>query len=137
MVEIHLSEKRVYAFTHIWIQDVAYQSLLKPAQQQLHLRLVRARQVGEQLYELAEQLDGPTYRQEAHYSLGHTLYLLGDITSAYRHLQRGIAMVAPGQPHSVIMGLMNRQQFPLYPKDPIRPVSEGSLGAISCPMCRV
>jgi tetratricopeptide (TPR) repeat protein len=243
MVEIHLSEKLVYTFTHVFIQDVAYQSLLKPARQQLHLRraqylaaglpmstaaqpewvahhyteagvlaqalpywqqagqqalqraaytesadlftkalkliaalpnpaeyrpfeldvrialgqalmasqgyaapvvgqtyerawelcrqggdarqqffilrglrrfydnwgdLVRARQVGEQLYELAEQLDGSTYRQEAHYSLGHTLYLLGDITSAYRHLQRGIALVAPGQPHSVIMGLMNR-----------------------------
>jgi len=61
-----------------------------------------------ELYELAEQFDDPTYRQEAHYSLGHTLYLLGDITAAYRHLQRGIALVAPEQPHSVIMGLMNR-----------------------------
>jgi adenylate cyclase len=243
MVEMHLSEKLVYAFTHVLIQDVTYQSLLKPARQQLHLRMaqcltaespmstaaqpewiahqyteagclaqalpywqqagqqalqraaytesaelftkaleliaalpnpaahrpfeldvrialgqalmasqgyaapvvgqtyerawelcrqggdarqqffilrglrrfydnrgdfVRARQVGERLYELAEQFDDPTYRQEAHYSLGHTLYLLGDITAAYQHLQRGIALVAPEQPHSVIMGLMNR-----------------------------
>ena len=61
-----------------------------------------------ELYELAEQFDGPTDRQEAHYSLGHTLYLLGDITAAYRHLQRDIALVVPEQPHSVIMGLMNR-----------------------------
>ena len=31
---------------------------------------------------LAEQFDGPTDRQEAHYSLGHTLYLLGDLAQA-------------------------------------------------------
>src|SRR5688500_7258191 len=29
------------------------------------------------------------------------------------------------------------QQFPLYPKDPIRPVSEGSFGAISCSICHL
>ena len=70
--------------------------------------LQRARQVGEQMYELAAQLDGPTYRQEAHYSLGHTLYYQGDILAASQHLKRGIALVDPEQPLSVRLGVISR-----------------------------
>ena len=36
-----------------------------------------------------------------------------------------------------VVGLHARQQFPVYPKDPIQPMSEDSFGAISCPMYRV
>ena len=40
-------------------------------------------------------------------------------------------------PRSLNSASVECQQFPLYPKDPIHPMSEGSLGAISCSICHV
>jgi predicted ATPase len=57
--------------------------------------LPTARELGEQLYTLAQREDAPTLRMEAHQALGTTLFYLGDYTAAWAHFEQGIALIDP------------------------------------------
>jgi tetratricopeptide (TPR) repeat protein len=54
-----------------------------------------ARELGEQLYTLAQHAAAPAPRLEAHDALGSTLYFLGDYAAARAHLEQGIALTDP------------------------------------------
>jgi predicted ATPase len=51
--------------------------------------LPMARQLGEQLYRLAQSATAPIPRLEAHDALGSTLFLLGEYSAARMHLEQG------------------------------------------------
>jgi hypothetical protein len=53
------------------------------------------------------------------------------------YLQRLLSYSSLGEPAMMVPIMPSCQQFPVYPKDPIQPMSEDSFGAISCPMYRV
>jgi hypothetical protein len=57
--------------------------------------LQTVRELGEQLYQLAQHAGAPTDRLEAHEVLGLTLFLLGDYIAAWPHLAQGIALTDP------------------------------------------
>ena len=54
--------------------------------------LQTARELGEQLYRLAQQTSVPTPRLEAHIALGTTLFHLGDYGASRSHLEQGITL---------------------------------------------
>ena len=56
-----------------------------------------ARQLGEDLLDLAEQRDETPLSVIAHYTLGCTFYFLGELLSARSHLEEGIARYTPAQ----------------------------------------
>src|SRR5262245_45791089 len=58
----------------------------------LRVELQTARELGEQLLSLAQQVDDPALLLEAHYVLGNTLNYLGDFAAAQAHLAQGIAL---------------------------------------------
>jgi hypothetical protein len=51
-----------------------------------------ARELGEQLWRLAQRVAVPTHLLEAHSALGMTLFLLGDFAAALTHCTQGIAL---------------------------------------------
>jgi predicted ATPase len=53
--------------------------------------LPTARELGEQLYRLAQREAAPPHLLEAHDALGSTLFYLGDYAAAWTHLEQGIA----------------------------------------------
>jgi DNA-binding NtrC family response regulator/predicted ATPase len=57
--------------------------------------LPTAREVGEQLYRLAQHAAVPTHLLEAHDALGVILFFLGDYAAARVHLEQGIALTDP------------------------------------------
>ena len=57
--------------------------------------LPTARELGEQLYRLAQRAADPTHLLEAHDALGTTLFYLGDYAAARTHLEQGIALTDP------------------------------------------
>ena len=57
--------------------------------------LPTARELGEQLYRLAQRAADPTHRLEAHDALGSTLFYLGEYAAARTHLEQGIALIDP------------------------------------------
>ena len=57
--------------------------------------LPTARELGEQLYRLAQREAAPTPRLEAHDALGSTLFHLGEYATAQTHLEQGIALTDP------------------------------------------
>jgi class 3 adenylate cyclase/predicted ATPase len=57
--------------------------------------LPTARELGEQLYRLAQREVTPTYLLEAHDALGTTLYFLGEYAAARTHLEQGIVLTDP------------------------------------------
>ena len=57
--------------------------------------LPTARELGEQLYSLAQRQAVPTSRLEAHEALGTTLYFLGEYVAARAHLEQGLALTNP------------------------------------------
>jgi predicted ATPase len=57
--------------------------------------LSAARDLGQQLYRLAQSEAAATYRLEAHEALGNTLFMLGDYAAARTHLEQGIALTEP------------------------------------------
>ncbi|HEV8718957.1 MAG TPA: adenylate/guanylate cyclase domain-containing protein [Candidatus Binatia bacterium] len=59
-----------------------------------------ARELGEQLLQLAQNAQDPALLLEAQHPLGETLYYLGEFTSAYAHLEQGIALYDPQQHRS-------------------------------------
>jgi predicted ATPase len=52
--------------------------------------LPRARELAEQLWRLAQRTPDPTCLLAAHQALGHTLFHLGELAAARRHLEEGI-----------------------------------------------
>ena len=54
-----------------------------------------ARELGEQLYQLAQCEATPTHLLEAHDALGSTLFYLGEYAAARSHLEQGIARTDP------------------------------------------
>ena len=63
--------------------------------------LWQARSCGERLLNLAQRSRNPVDLQEAHYSLGYTLYSLGEFHLATTHLSQGIALLDPKQLNSM------------------------------------
>ena len=51
-----------------------------------------AQGLGEQLLQLAQDAQDPALFLEAHYMLGETLYYRGEFSSAYAHIERGVAL---------------------------------------------
>ena len=51
-----------------------------------------ARELGEQLFILAQRLQTPAQRMEAHRALGQTFFSLGDLATARVHLEQSIAL---------------------------------------------
>ena len=56
-----------------------------------------ARELGEQLFSLAQRLQDPALVLEAHRALGQTLFYLGDFAGAREYLEQGIALYDPQQ----------------------------------------
>jgi class 3 adenylate cyclase/predicted ATPase len=54
-----------------------------------------ARELGEQLYQLAQREAAPTHLLEAHDALGSTFFYLGDYPTAWTHLEQGIVCTDP------------------------------------------
>ena len=52
----------------------------------------KAQQLGEQMFDLAQQTEDPALRSEAHQVMGETLYSLGELTTARAHLEQVIAL---------------------------------------------
>jgi len=65
--------------------------------------LLTARELGEQLYRLAQREATPTYLLEAHETLGSTLFFLGDYAAARTHLEQGIALTDPTAPWALVL----------------------------------
>jgi class 3 adenylate cyclase/predicted ATPase len=57
--------------------------------------LPMARQLEQQLYQLAQHEGTLTHRLEAHVALGDTLFFLGEFAAAMTHLEQGIALTDP------------------------------------------
>ena len=63
----------------------------------IRLELRTARELGEHLLTLAQQVGDPALRLEAHYALGNTLNYLGEFAAAQAHFEQGIALYDPQQ----------------------------------------
>ena len=57
--------------------------------------LQTARELGEQLLQLAQGAQDPALLLEAHRALGETLYYLGEFSSAYAHGARNCSLRSP------------------------------------------
>jgi TOMM system kinase/cyclase fusion protein len=64
------------------------------------VELQTARELGEQLLTLAQQVGDSALRLEAHYALGNTLNYLGEFATAQAHFAQGIALYNPQQHRS-------------------------------------
>jgi class 3 adenylate cyclase/predicted ATPase len=62
--------------------------------------LLVARELGEQLFELAQRTADPTHGLEAHRALGITLFYLGDYAAARTHCAQGIAQIDTATPQA-------------------------------------
>jgi predicted ATPase/class 3 adenylate cyclase len=60
-------------------------------------KLQRARELGEELLSLAQQLQDPMLSLEAHRALGNTLFWRGEPGLAHTHAQHGLALYDPQQ----------------------------------------
>jgi TOMM system kinase/cyclase fusion protein len=63
--------------------------------------LQAARQVGEQLLDLAERQSDPALLLVAHWALGHSLLFMGELAPARTHLDQAISFYTPTQHHSL------------------------------------
>jgi predicted ATPase len=65
--------------------------------------LPTAREVGEQLYRLAQRTTDPTHLLEAHDVLGSTLYHLGEYAAARTHAEQGLALADPMAQRALVL----------------------------------
>jgi predicted ATPase len=65
--------------------------------------LPTARELGEQLYRLAQRTAAPMHLLEAHNTLGSTLFFLGEYAAAWRHLEQGIALIDPTTQRALVL----------------------------------
>ncbi len=90
-------------------QNIEETSQLFPVLHGLHrFYLVRqelptARELGEQLLNLAQSQPDPTLLVAAHRALGATLYYLGEFTAAQAHFEQGLAFYDPQHHHSYVL----------------------------------
>ncbi len=63
-------------------------------------RLETARELGEQLLRLAEGQPDPVLSLEALFSLGSSLYFMGEFTSSLDHVEKAIALNSPQSQHT-------------------------------------
>jgi predicted ATPase len=70
---------------------------------QSHGPLSTARELGEQLYRLAQRATATTPRLEAHDALGTTLFLLGEYPAARMHLEQGVALTDPAAQRALVL----------------------------------
>ncbi|HEV8718487.1 MAG TPA: AAA family ATPase, partial [Candidatus Binatia bacterium] len=59
-------------------------------------------ELAEQLLTLAQRVQDPVLLLGAHFALGETLYFLGEVASAWEHLEEGLALYDPQQSRSVV-----------------------------------
>jgi predicted ATPase len=73
----------------------------------MRMELQTARELGEHLLTLAQQVGDPALLLEAHYALGNTLNYLGEFAAAQAHFAQGITLYDPQQhrAHVVRYGL--------------------------------
>jgi TOMM system kinase/cyclase fusion protein len=64
-----------------------------------------AREVGEQLFSLAQRAQDPVLLQQAHNAMAVALLHLGELSAAQAHLQQGIALYNPQQHRALILRL--------------------------------
>ena len=64
-----------------------------------------AREVGEQLFSLAQRAQDPVLLQQAHNALAGALLHLGELSAAQAHLQQGIALYDPQQHRALVLRL--------------------------------
>jgi predicted ATPase len=62
-----------------------------------------ARELGEQLRQLAQSVQDPAFLVTAQNLLGQTLYFLGELVSAREHLEQGIAVYDPSKHHTLVL----------------------------------
>jgi predicted ATPase len=65
--------------------------------------LPTAREVGEELYRLAQRTADPTHLLEAHDVLGSTLHHLGEYAAARTHAEQGIALADPMAQRALVL----------------------------------
>ena len=65
--------------------------------------LPTAREVGEQLYRLAQRTADPTHLLEAHDVLGATLHHLGDYAASRTHAEQGLALADPMAQRALVL----------------------------------
>jgi predicted ATPase len=65
--------------------------------------LSTARELGEQLYRLAQREAAPTPRLEAHEALGSTLFFLGEYAAARTHLEQAIGLADPMAQRALVL----------------------------------
>ncbi len=58
-------------------------------------RFLSARELGEQCFVIAKQVEDQTFEVEAHRALGATLYYLSEFRDAFAHLEAGIELYQP------------------------------------------
>jgi class 3 adenylate cyclase/predicted ATPase len=93
--------EQTYARARALCQQVGETPQLFPALRGLCLfystrgALPTARELGEQLYRLAQHEAMPTHLLEAHDALWTTLFYLGEYAAAQTHLEQGIALIDP------------------------------------------
>jgi len=93
--------ERTYARARMLCTQIGETSLLLPALRGLgwfylaHGALPMARELGEQLFRLAQRAAEPTHLLQAHSALGHTSFFLGEYAAARMHFEQGIALTDP------------------------------------------
>jgi tetratricopeptide (TPR) repeat protein len=65
--------------------------------------IVVAREIGEQLYALAQCMAEPTYLLEANEALGIALFYLGEYVTARRHLEQMLALTDPAAQQALVL----------------------------------
>ena len=100
---------QTYARAHALCQQVGNTPQLFPTLRglwrfyQTQGALPTAREVGEQLTQLAQRTTTPLLCLEAHDALGTTLFHLGDYATARTHLEQGIAGIDPMLQHDLVL----------------------------------
>jgi tetratricopeptide (TPR) repeat protein len=61
----------------------------------------KAHELGTQLFTLAQSMEDPAFRLQAHFALGNTLFWRGELAAARAHLEQGIALYDPQQHRSL------------------------------------
>jgi class 3 adenylate cyclase/tetratricopeptide (TPR) repeat protein len=65
--------------------------------------LPTARELGEQLYQLAQREADPTHLLEAHGALGGILFYLGDYAAARTYLEQGLTLIDPTAQRALVL----------------------------------
>jgi predicted ATPase len=104
--------ERVYARMRELCQQIGETPQLFPVLYGLYgISVVRAeyqtaRELGEQLFSLAQSVQDPALLMEAHWGLGQILFFLGEFSPAREHFEQGIALYDPQKHNPHISGVV-------------------------------